>query len=404
MEERVEGIKGRMDNIEVRMDRITEEVIEDINTKVKSATEGIKEEVTQNVENLIVVGFTEIDTRLKRQDETITQNIKEQDRKIDDNIKRLDQLPHTSNSANTYTHTNIITKTDELYYYGDSRMHPKIFITRLQQQLQNTKHNMTIKQFIQEKLRGDAELWFQMVEERIDTFDQFETLFIKQYWGESNQRKIRANLFNGKYTESEGISREKYIIRKIYNIRYLEPKFTEDEMVRYLARHFNDDIHNVIITQRITTFDNLIEYIRNIDEYKTGWKNSTFKYNNRYENKYNERYNSKNTDRQNFNANNQENRNFETSRNNTYENNNRRSYNNSNNRERQDYYRNNQGNGNYENKQVRWEDRQTQGNYGDQRKTYAQINNTNIERQNDSKNLARASEMNKIEVVPQMHN
>ena len=90
--------------------------------------------------------------------------------------------------------------------------------------------------------------------------------------------------------------------------------------------------------------------------------------------------------------------------NNTYENNNRRSYNNSNNRERQDYYRNNQGNGNYENKQVRWEDRQTQGNYGDQRKTYAQINNSNIERQNDSKNLARASEMNKIEVVPQMHN
>ena len=109
-----------------------------------------------------------------------------------------------------------------------------------------------------------------MVEERIDTFDQFEALFIKQYWGESNQRKIRANLFNGKYTESEGISREKYIIRKIYNIRYLEPKFTEDEMVRYLARHFNDNIHNVIITQRITTFDNLIEYIRNIDEYKTG--------------------------------------------------------------------------------------------------------------------------------------
>ena len=55
--------------------------------------------------NLIVEGFTEIYTRLKRQDETITHNIIEQDRKIDDNIKRLDQLPHTSNSANTYTHT-----------------------------------------------------------------------------------------------------------------------------------------------------------------------------------------------------------------------------------------------------------------------------------------------------------
>ena len=212
------------------------------------------------------------------------------------------------------------------------------------------------------------------------------------------------NLFNGKYTESEGISREKYIIRKIYNIRYLEPKFTEDEMVRYLERHFNDDIHNVIITQRITTFDNLIEYIRKINKYKTGWKNSTFKYNNRYDNKYNERYNYKNTDRQNFNANNHENRNFETCKNNRYENNNRRSYNNSNNRERQDYCRNNQGNGNYENKQVRWEDRQAQGNYGDQKKTYAQINNSNIERENDSKNLMRPSEMNKIEVVPQMHN
>ncbi|KAJ8929970.1 hypothetical protein NQ314_017293 [Rhamnusium bicolor] len=160
-------------------------------------------------------------------------------------------------------------------------------------------------------MRGDAEFWFQIIDGKFEPFEQFESLFLQKYWGEYNQQRVRH--FNGRYYESDGVSREKYTLRKYCNIRYLEPCFTEPEMVMYLSRHFEDDIHKVIITKRINTMDSLIEYLRTIDDDRR-WRKSTAKCNenrrtNNDDNKYNFRQNFQQNYRQdNRNQNNRDNR------------------------------------------------------------------------------------------------
>lgn len=367
--------------IETKLDGLRQEMREEIQTKLVQIEEEIRTEMRQEVNTLVDRGFLELSEQVEQQNKKIDECLKQQNSKIENNSEKIQQIPKNIATASTQ----IITKKDELYFYGDSRMHPQIFITRLKQNLQNLIHDTPVKQYLQEKLRADAELWYQMVEERFETFEQFEILFLKQYWGEYNQRKVRLNLFNGRYDENEGISRERYTIKKFYNIRYLDPKFTEDEMVRYLARHFHDDIHNVIVTQRINTIDGLIEYLRSIDEYKVGWKKVTPRYNER-DNRNNDRqYNYKGQNIAHYYDQGNDNKNYEQNR---YNNN--VGYNNYNNKQYNYNSKSNQTNTqidnptyhNVERKQVRWEDRQAQRN--DEPRSHAQVTNTNIQRQNET--------------------
>lgn len=358
MEEKFEGtveeIKLEMNKFETKITRMHEEIGEEINTQVHKARDEIRNELQQDVENLIGDGFTVINKQLAEQDETIKHTLNEQEKRIQQNTQKINALPNITSS--TCTHSQIYSST-ELYFYGDARVHPKIFMTRLKQYV-STLHNLTnIKFVIQNTLKGEADFWYQTIEEKYESFEQFENLFLKQYWGEYNQQKVRQNLFNGKYYENSGISRERYILRKLYNIRYLEPKFTENEMVRYLARHFSDDIHNVIIIQRINTLDDLIEYLRGIDDYRTGWRKPAPREDRR--------------DRQEDNRQNRENQNY-------------RNYGN------QNRYLENRGqNRNYNNENT-------------DRHTYAQVTNTNFKREN-TKTSDTQNNMNKIQTAAQLH-
>lgn len=154
----------------------------------------------------------------------------------------------------------------ELKFYGDYKIHPKVFIQQLGQFIESFPTHANVKALIQSTMKGDAELWYSMVEEKYQTFDEFRSIFLSNYWGEYNQQKVRHDLFNGKFRERFGSSREQYLIRKYYAIRHLEPVFSETDIVKYLARHFDEDIRKVIVVQRITTMDKLIEYMRSLDD------------------------------------------------------------------------------------------------------------------------------------------
>lgn len=264
LDEKIDGINRTFENTIKKLEESnieTREKVNNLETTVHEIATGLltvasetKRQAREEVENLIVDGFTEVDKRLK-----------EQDSKIDMNTRMLRMESLTQ--APTYTN-----KTP-LHFFGDNRIHPKVFITRLKQHLQTLHIQTDVKPVVQELMKGNAEFWFELIVDGFETIDEFESLFLKQYWSEHTQQKIRFNLFNGKYNDNLGISRENYVMRKFYNIKYLEPKFTEGEMVRYIARHFKDDIHSVIITQRIDTIDMLVDYLRNIDDHYSGWKN-----------------------------------------------------------------------------------------------------------------------------------
>lgn len=417
-EETTDENKEKIVGLEQRLDGIDQEMSTEINKRVIAAAKGIKSQVTGEVEHLMIDGFREVDAR-----------IKEQDRKIESNTKLLTESQ--TNTQYTTIQTHACSQTP-FYFFGDNRTHPKIFITRLRQHM-NTQHTeANLKQNIRNMLKGQAEIWYELVEDKFENINEFEQLILKQYWSEYTQQKVRLNLFNGKYNENLGISRENYILKKVYNVRYLEPKFNESEMVRYLARHFQDDVHNVIITQRIVTIDALIEYLRGIDDYRTGWRktaprddrrdgqnNQNWKHdNNYYKNKnYNENQNrnSRNfNDGRNFNNDNQ-NRNFgnyNNGRNYNQDNQNRNSGNFNNGRNYntdRDYNRNNNGqsryygNQNNQNAQNR-DERKTQVQPDGKRdsRTYAQVTNTNLNREK-GENVHSQADLNKIQTAAQIN-
>lgn len=417
-------INNKMEKFETKLDKIQEEVREEINSKIHAVRDELRMELQDHVETLVVGSLSSLNEKIQKQNETYDTCIKEQERKIAQNTKLINDISKTTHT--TYTHIKTVTDTD-FHFHGDASMHPKIFLNRLRQHLTTLHDIHDVKPIIQNKLKGDAELWYQMIEDRFETYEQFEELLIKQYWGEYNQQKVRQSLFNGKYNESYGVSRERYVMRKVYNIRYLEPKFTEGEMVRYLARHFDDDVHNVIITQRINTLDGLIEYVRSIDDHRLGRRNPAprdnrqnydnirnenrhsqtehkqYNDNNRQNYNENRNYNSNNT-RQNFNYNNNQNRQNDNNYTNRY---------NSNYNRGQSTYNNNNTNTTQEQgkRQVHWEDRHTNENRSIQNtqqgnrdtRTYAQVANTNIQHNNSKNSHNKQEEIHKIQTDAQMH-
>ncbi|KAJ8927525.1 hypothetical protein NQ314_019997 [Rhamnusium bicolor] len=164
--------------------------------------------------------------------------------------------------------------------------------------------------------------------------------FAKNTGGEHNQNRVKTNLFNGKYKDNGGLSREAYIMRKYYNAKHLEPKMDEGEIVKHLSRHFDDDIRRVIVTQRIGTIEGLIEYIRVIDDDRTEWR--------RLNNRQTYGNNNQNYDKREWNRNYQgnQNQNFRyqgDNRDNQYQNQNYRTEN------RNGNFRNDRGDGNNRN-------------------------------------------------------
>ncbi|KAJ8956046.1 hypothetical protein NQ317_000846 [Molorchus minor] len=225
--------------------------------KINADKEEIRREVQEDIQNLVKDGFLEVQKHLDNNDTMLDNKLKEQDKKIQENLNknRPSQIQYTFTPINTYQHNK------DLYFYGDDKIHPKIFITRLKYHINRLSAECDIKQEIQSYLCGDTNLWYQMIENKFVNIEQFEQLFLKQYWNEYKQQKVRFNLFN-------------------------EPKFSEIEMIRYLARHFTDDIRNTVITQRINTIEMFIDYLREIDDTQIGWRKTYQRYSNDNRNTY----------------------------------------------------------------------------------------------------------------------
>ncbi|KAJ8936171.1 hypothetical protein NQ314_012467 [Rhamnusium bicolor] len=156
-----------------------------------------------------------------------------------------------------------------IVFYGDRRIHPKIFVKNLKEYLETLSEDINVKSYIRNSLKGDAEIWYSIVEDKYETFEEFVAVFLANYLGENHQSKIRENLFNGKYRVNVGLSRERYILKKYNYVRHLEPRMPDSEIVKYFARHFSDNIRDVILIQGIDTIEKMLQYLRRIDDVKT---------------------------------------------------------------------------------------------------------------------------------------
>lgn len=266
--------------------------IERTNTKldkVEIFTQNLEKEILEKVNN-------EVENKVSRVDEHLMKSIDVLNEKLDQETKLTREKIEKSNvTTHTIQHVydkSLLSFEHDLIFTGDRKLHPKVFIKNLKEEINELPEGRNIKHFIRNKLKGDAETWYSIIEDKYETVEEFVDLFLNNYWSENYQAKIRESLFNGKYVENKGCGREKYILRKYSYVQHLEPRMPDGEVVKYFARHFNENIRDVILIQGIDTIEKLLQYLRRLDDVKLDQfsNNSTgirYEKNNNYEERNN---------------------------------------------------------------------------------------------------------------------
>nr|CAI5859444.1 unnamed protein product [Callosobruchus analis] len=171
----------------------------------------------------------------------------------------------------------IVNKVDHSYIYiwkelggnqvvfgPGGKTHPQAFIKKLKKLFleagvpEDQKIGLAIS-----CLRGTAADWAAIKENCLTSFEDFETAFINRYWGIDKQRDLYSNLCYGRY---ENGSRADYFLNLINQAGYLTESLPEAKLISMVSRHFPAEIQRGIAILGLKTFDEVEEYLRNIDE------------------------------------------------------------------------------------------------------------------------------------------
>ncbi|KAJ8971020.1 hypothetical protein NQ314_000939 [Rhamnusium bicolor] len=99
-------------------------------------------------------------------------------------------------------------------------------------------------------------------------------MFLGYFWGNLAQEKVREDLYTGIYDEARWMSREQYAMKKINLAKYLEPVIEESDIVKYVARRYEENIRETIVVNEFMTIKKLLQYLKRVDDRNTpGRKN-----------------------------------------------------------------------------------------------------------------------------------
>lgn len=261
-----EQIEQTNNNLNKKIDMIAEKLEAQIMNKVNTEIDSKVNQIQIGVDNSIkqIEGkIIDVNAQYSRNFEVLNEKIDIENEKIKEQVSKINREKTIQYVCNRVQQGEV-----NILFYGDRKIHPKVFIKNLREYIESLPEGVNIKANIRNSLKGDAEIWYSIVEDKYESFEEFAALFLTNYWGENHQSKIRENLFNGRYLENIGFSREKYILKKYSYVRHLEPRMPDSEIVKYFSRHFSENIRDVILIQGIDTIEKMLQYLRRIDDVK----------------------------------------------------------------------------------------------------------------------------------------
>lgn len=299
-------------NLVTKVEEQRVEISEEMNKQFNNFKQHIFKEIDQ-VENkidekLIIVReenvkiFSEINEKIHSLENNLehvrTDYSTQFESKVQEMKKKIDELSNKGSvlNANTFMY-----KVGEptMKFFGNDKIHPMVFINNLKQELKEIGGNDNFGLLARKYFAGDALAWFDMVIDQSESFENFENKFISYYWGESKQARVRENLIFGKYNANFGLSRERYVMTKLNKTKCMEPPILEKDFVKYLARHFSEEIRETIAIQNITKIESLLAYMRRLDEHQPN-KLENKNFNNMQSKNFNNEYKNKQYNNNNF--------------------------------------------------------------------------------------------------------
>lgn len=118
-------------------------------------------------------------------------------------------------------------------------------------------------------LTGIANDWWQIISLPVDTYQEFEPIFLKRFWNEEQQYDLRRKLEFGFYNSRRSNSMCAYAMRLIGESRDLKPIIPDREIIKKLARHFSEDIKTSIICRGLNNIDDFLNLLQSLDRIGT---------------------------------------------------------------------------------------------------------------------------------------
>lgn len=277
MEEEIEKVKEEVDYVKSDL-QIVKEDNKEFQIDMEKKIERKIGETTEETRRMLGGTIEEVKKDMERQEEavrTIRFKVEEYGRGMVPTQGGTQKIIYVGQEGSTKFDGNIRT------------MHPKVFIKLIRNKVRGLYDLEEVKEVIRMHMTGNAILWFAAKEEEFKDLKDIENKLVKYFWGESQQALFRERLYFSKYYEEGRVSMSAYAMQ-LYNIaQHLEPRMEEQEIVLYIARHFNDQIAETVAMQDLKTLEQLTTYLIRVE--RSHRYNQNKNYNRKGTNTYNEK-------------------------------------------------------------------------------------------------------------------
>uniref|UniRef100_A0A6P7FZY6 Reticulocyte-binding protein 2 homolog a-like n=1 Tax=Diabrotica virgifera virgifera TaxID=50390 RepID=A0A6P7FZY6_DIAVI len=249
-------VKGYLQQIQKEVDRIAEET----QIKLENQRKTI-ENLQEQIEHVEEKTYKKLEAWMEKMEKKLDRTLQKDKFETKKEIKEIQKIVEEMGKRNAVRENRegiIQTSSDiKIKFGGDVRkQHPVTFIRIIKNQFQHISNFEDCKEAIRSYLTDGASLWFEIKENTLVSWMDFEKKFLKYFW-EKKQMEINNELQNGKFDERKGISEERHALQIYNNAQHLEYNYSQEQLVELIARHFDETMEDYVTLQNYRDIDSL---------------------------------------------------------------------------------------------------------------------------------------------------
>ena len=151
-------------------------------------------------------------------------------------------------------------------FKGAENDRPMKFLSALKKYVQATKPDITNLQcLISQALEEAAKDWWYLVESKVDSLSDFETLFKTRFWNSSMQRNARRRIELGQYNPQGKYTRVQYATYILGLASELDVDYSEEDLAQRLIEHFEKEVRHALLGRDVTNNEVLFKILSDFD-------------------------------------------------------------------------------------------------------------------------------------------
>lgn len=156
---------------------------------------------------------------------------------------------------------------DKPKFTGRDDLNPIKFLEKLKKYIRAIGGSERALEIAEESLGPPAQNILGIYRDRWVSLEDFEADFLRVYWNERAQEKVRIRLMNSIWDRSKSLTMEEHFAEQIDSARKLTIPLSEKDLVNCVMRHFPADVQRIWFTRgnNVTIFS-AAEFLREIEQ------------------------------------------------------------------------------------------------------------------------------------------